>query len=375
MTIVLNETEWAEEMIMQRSLGKKPFETMCRVARYYIDRGIPKKEVRRMLDIFLLQCDPTASLQKWSGMLDSAVNRALKYPAVDIESIVITKPEMKKLETISGKQMQRLAFTLLCLAKYWMAVNPKSDGWVNNKDSDIMRMANINTSIKRQSLMYYNLNECGMIQFSRKVDNTSVRVCFIEDGDAAMYVTDFRNLGYQYMMFHGGPYFSCQNCGITVRQTEARRGRKKKYCRECAADVATRQRISYDVRHAHAPRNCAEKTYTVYMHEFPDGKVYIGMTSQALNDRWRCGLGYKGCEVGFAIESAGWDNVRHYILFECQSLDSARYIESLYIRKKKSYLPKYGYNRHCKNTSKDYQSESLQEQQVREVDGCGKNVA
>ena len=201
MTIVLNEREWAEEMITSRSLGKKPFETMCRVARYYLDNGMQKREVRRILDTFLLQCDPSASLPKWSGVLDAALARAMKYQSIHIDSIDITRPEMERINTITGKQARRLAFTLLCLAKYWDIVTGKSDGWVNSKDSDIMRMANINTSIKRQSLMYHNLNEAGMIQFSKRVDNTNVRVCFMEPGEIVLRITDFRNLGYQYMMY------------------------------------------------------------------------------------------------------------------------------------------------------------------------------
>ena len=73
-----------------------------------------------------------------------------------------------------------------------------------------MRMANINTSIKRQSLMYYNLNAAGLIQFSKKVDNTNVKVCFMAPGDVVMSITDFRNLGYQYLKYH------CPACAIEV---------------------------------------------------------------------------------------------------------------------------------------------------------------
>lgn len=32
-----------------------------------------------------------------------------------------------------------------------------------------------------------------------------------------------------------------------------------------------------------------EKTYKVYKHIFPNGKVYVGITSQPLNCRWRSG--------------------------------------------------------------------------------------
>ena len=109
MTIVLNEHEWALEKINSRSLGAKPFETLSRVAKYYIDQAYSKKDVRAMLDTFLLQCEPTASLPKWSETLDYAVARALKYESIKIDGIEITKPEMEKIDALEGKQIRRLA--------------------------------------------------------------------------------------------------------------------------------------------------------------------------------------------------------------------------------------------------------------------------
>lgn len=255
MTIVLNEHEWARDMIYARSLGKKPFETLSRVAKYYIDEGYSKKDTRQMLDSFLLQCDPTASLPKWSNTLDYAVAKALKYNAIQVDGIYITKLEMEKIETLDSAQIKRLAFTLLCLAKYWKVVNPNADYWVNNKDSEIMRLANINTSIKRQSLMYSQLNELGFIKFSKKIDNTNVKVCFIEADEVAVVVTDFVNLGYQYMMATGSnEYFKCQNCGIVVKKNsasdgaEVKRGRPQKYCNDCAVEVSMRKRVNSIMR-------------------------------------------------------------------------------------------------------------------------------
>lgn len=255
MTIVLNEHEWAKDMIYARSLGKKPFETLSRVAKYYIDEGYSKKDTRQMLDTFLLQCDSTASLPKWSDTLDYAVSRALKYDAIQVDGIYISKSEMDKINSLDSAQIKRLAFTLLCLAKYWKLINPNSDYWVNNKDSEIMRMANINTSIKRQSLMYAQLNELGFIRFSKKIDNTNVRVCFVDEGEASVIVTDFVNLGYQYMMATGSKeYFRCQNCGVVVKknitqdENETRRGRPQKYCNDCAVEVNMRKRVDSIMR-------------------------------------------------------------------------------------------------------------------------------
>lgn len=374
MTIVLNEREWAEDMITSRSLGKKPFETLRRVARYYIDNGIPKKQVRRMLDNFMIQCDPTASLAKWADSLDRAVSLAFKHTAINIESIAITKPEMNTIDVLSGKQIRRLAFTLLCLAKYWNSVMGKHDGWVNSKDVDIIRMANINTSIKRQSLMYYNLREAGMIEFSKRVDNTSVRVCFIEDGEVAMRVTDFRNLGYQYMMYHGEPYFVCQNCGITTKIDSPTKGRKPKYCKACATEVAIQNRVNNAMRIDLANRKRDEKKHRVYMHEFPNGHIYIGTTSQILKDRWKNGLGYNGTNVGDAIQKYGWDNVKHYVLFEGTDKNYAKSVETYMIQKTKAYTPEHGYNVRDKanKAASDLDWNSLV--CMKEVDGNGMEI-
>ena len=242
MEIVMNEHEWAEGMIASHSLGKRPYETLRRVARYYLDQAYTKNGARKMLETFLLQCDPSASVPKWSDTIDGALERASKYKAVEIDCIRITKEELKRIEALGKRQLQRLAFTLLCLAKYWMEVNPKCNWWVTNKDSDIMKAANINTSIRRQSLLYSQLRDAGMIEFSRKVDNTNVRVCFAEEGDTAIEISDFRNLGYQYLFYTGSnDYIKCERCGIVVRKNRptpqdkpGHRGRAQQYCKSCA---------------------------------------------------------------------------------------------------------------------------------------------
>ena len=251
MSIVLNEHYYAEQAIQTRSLGKKPSETLSRVARYYIDScdSSTKRTIRSKLDLFLLQCDSTASIPKWSKMLDFATDWAFKHEAIQVDSIVITKPEMEKIDSLDGKQIRRLAFVLLCLSKYWNIVNSQNDNWVNSKDNEIMAFANINTSIRRQCAMYATLRDAGLIQFSKKVDNTNVRVCFAEDGESAMVITDLRNLGYQYLKYHGEPYFECTNCGITVKIDEPTKGRKQKYCKECAVEIKTKQNVNAVMRH------------------------------------------------------------------------------------------------------------------------------
>ena len=57
--------------------------------------------------------------------------------------------------------------------------------------------------------------------------------------------------------------------------------------------------------------------YCVYKHTFPNGKIYIGVTSINPLRRWENGFGYRKQTVMFrAICKYGWDNIQHEILFD-----------------------------------------------------------
>lgn len=247
-SLVLNENEWAKEHIENLDIGDKPFETLRRVARYYLDNGCSTRETNKKLENFILLCEPGASLPKWFDRIDDALKSAAKHSAIDIEYISISRPEMEIIDELKSRQIRRLAFTLLCLAKYWDLIKPCNDHWVYCKDNEIMRMANINTSIKRQSAMYHTLNELGLIGFSKMVDNTNVRVRFITDGNECLQISDLRNLGYQYLMCHGEPYYVCQNCGLTVKDRKKNNRCKPKYCSECAVEIHMQQIVNSVMR-------------------------------------------------------------------------------------------------------------------------------
>lgn len=252
MSIVLNEYEWAERMISNHELGKKPIETLNRVAKYYLENRYSKREIRKLLDTFLTQCDPSVSLVHWSETLDRVAKNVGKFPLIRLDGVRITQKELDKIESLGGKQVRRLAFTLLCVAKYWDAVSESNNHWVNSSDKEIMQMANINTSIKRQSLMFAELRDAGLIKFSKKIDNLNVQVLFIEPGETAIHIQDFRNIGYQYLKHYGAPYFDCVNCGLTVKIQEPTRGRRQKYCPSCAIELHTKQKVDSVMRRRNA---------------------------------------------------------------------------------------------------------------------------
>ena len=92
------------------------------------------------------------------------------------------------------------------------------------------------------------LRDAGFIRFSKKIDNLNVQVRFIQAGETAIHIQDFRNLGYQYLKYYGGAYFECENCGLTVKAQSPAKGRPQKYCPSCAVEVKTRQTVNAVMR-------------------------------------------------------------------------------------------------------------------------------
>ena len=248
MSIILNECKFAEKALKDCELGAKPSETIVRVAKYYMHTGNSKAKTRDLLDEFVLRCGTNTPLTKWSDLLDYAVKQASKYPPIMLDSVPITKGEMERIDALGGAQIRRLAFTLLCIVKFKHMAFGNEGYWVTTPDNEVMKMANIATSIRRQSSMFGQLRDEGLIRFSKKIDNLDVQVLFVEtEGDVVMEVTDFRNLGYQYLKHHGGPYFECETCGLTIKQVTGV-GRRQKYCDACAAKMKMQQSINSVMR-------------------------------------------------------------------------------------------------------------------------------
>lgn len=89
--------------------------------------------------------------------------------------------------------------------------------------------------------------------------------------------------------------------------------------------------------------------YIVYMHIFPNNKVYIGITCQKPEYRWRNGNGYKPkkpntSRIYNAIQKYGWDNIKHIILFKDLTLHEANQKESELIKLYDSTNKNKGYN-------------------------------
>ena len=85
--------------------------------------------------------------------------------------------------------------------------------------------------------------------------------------------------------------------------------------------------------------------YILYMHTAPNGKRYIGITSN-IDLRWRNkGRAYSEQVFGRAIKKYGWNNITHEIIISNLSFEWACHLEQLYIALYDTMNPLHGYNR------------------------------
>ena len=86
-------------------------------------------------------------------------------------------------------------------------------------------------------------------------------------------------------------------------------------------------------------------SYSVYKHTTPSGKVYIGITSKPVEERWLNGRGYARNEHFWnAIKKYGWENIEHHVLATGLSKEEASEVEKMYIALYRSHEIKHGYN-------------------------------
>ena len=158
-----------------------------------------------------------------------------------IDYIPISQGELDTIVKVDNLMYERTAFTLLCLAKYYNMISPNNGDWTNCDDVSIARLANNQqTAIKRGETIH-ELCALGLVGMAERDSNLNIKVNFISGDDVAMKVSDFRDLGYQYMKQKGYKFSRCQVCGKLIKQEKNKK--PKTYCSEC------RSLYGYDTSH------------------------------------------------------------------------------------------------------------------------------
>lgn len=232
--IVLNEREYAEDCLRNNTVKEKPSYTFDVLAKYYYHiKGFKKKRIMELLTEFAEQNFEYYHVSRafWDNQIESVAAKARSKTLYEINEVWITENELKTIEGIDNPDLERLAFTLLCLAKYNHAKNKNNDYWVNQSPKEIFSLARVSCKAGDRPLYLNKLLVRGLLGHAKRNDNMSVRVTYAdEESEKKLRVFDFRELGYEYMLYRGGNLTRCQECGILIKDTK---NHNRRFCRDC----------------------------------------------------------------------------------------------------------------------------------------------
>lgn len=111
----------------------------------------------------------------------------------------------------------------------------------------------------------------------------------------------------------------------TIRSRLLELGSNDKIIDTALQELEAKLKLSSDIERTFLD----SQLYLVYKHTAPDGRVYIGITKDFPNHRWRDGRGYDGQKkMSDAIQLMGWLNFTHEIIAAGLTEEEARRIEA-----------------------------------------------
>ena len=245
MPVILNEHDQAERILETGDVGVKPTSTLFLLSKYYRQHcSLNADETRDELNQFMENNYKNYNAALWEDIIDDISKKGIKYPLKRIPFIGITQLEIDTISSVSGIKYQKLLFVLLCHAKYHNVLSGTNNNWVNVGIPELYKLARVTVKHRNDKFLFLNdLEKDGLVSFSNKNDNLNLQCNFVDTSDDyVLKISDFRELGYEYLNFIGeGKFFRCACCGHLSRKTN----NKCMYCGDCAKKIKNEQNKGY----------------------------------------------------------------------------------------------------------------------------------
>lgn len=246
MALILNEVKKAEEIIFTGELGNKPSATLFMLAKYYRKYcNYNQKDTIIALNEFMNKNYKNYNSVLWENIIESISKNSLKYELRKIDNIGITKNELDIIKKLNNINHEKLVFSMLCYAKAHNETNKNNNNWVNCTIPELFKVSRVSLKYKNDKMYMLNdiknnllidekddngnLIKQSLISFSKKNDNKNIRLNFVDEKneDIVLLINDFRELGYEYLLYLGENYSKCETCGILFKQNK---NNTYKYC-------------------------------------------------------------------------------------------------------------------------------------------------
>lgn len=216
MNIILNERKYVEQLLASGDIDSNNiYSDLTRVAKYYFAQGYKRAAVLKKVEELLKIWRPEL-YEGYEHRLGRIISRASRHKLMEIDSIPVYKPEFDIIKELPTMAQQRLAFTLLCLARMADIARGETRGWINTRDSRLFILSNVSGSRIERGVMLNDLKAAGLVRFPKAVNSINIEVLFAKNnGEVEMNIAIMRDLGYQYSHHVGkGKFIPCTVCGL-----------------------------------------------------------------------------------------------------------------------------------------------------------------
>ncbi len=181
-----------------------------------------------------------ARYEEWelADYIDRLCKKALKGEfnvyLRELEYVDITQAEMDIIEQAQTNNHKKLLFTLYVLAKLY----PYRSGWVNFRDSEIFKLANIHLNFRERHFLVNDLYTQGLLGLNHIIGKVSYKVNLVEDSPAVCRVSREDHFGNQYLLYvKNHEWTMCEKCGRLIKKHSP----NQKYCQKCAQIIQKNQ--------------------------------------------------------------------------------------------------------------------------------------
>ena len=240
MDFIFNELFLVDKQIDEHKVDDSNAVAMIRMLAKYNchEKHMNKDEnYKAILDYMTKYCK-TFTEADYYKIIDNCIASVGKYGFKKIDSIKIMRSELSLIARLKNLRLERLAFVLLCVAKYDHYYSDSDEYWCNRSWTSIFSMARIskNSPEERQKVLRA-LKLAGAIETTHKVGQDSLKILFVapEDDNNVVFElteTDFKELGYVYLYYKNGfdGFIPCQSCGRLIKKNTS----NTKYSKECS---------------------------------------------------------------------------------------------------------------------------------------------
>ncbi len=248
MSIILNETKQAKYIMETGEVGNKPASTLFLLGKYYRQKEqLDKEQTANKLNEFMETNYKNYNPALWEQTIEDISKKAKEYPLRELDAVGITQSELDVISELHHMKYEKLLFTMLCYAKLYNVLSEHNNDWVNTGIQELYRTAKVTVKYRKDKFLYLNdLEKKGLISFSNQNDNLNLKINFLDmDGESVLEITDFRELGYEYLNYIGeGKFIHCKYCKRLVKKTN----NKCLYCSDCAKRIQNRQKYEWDAK-------------------------------------------------------------------------------------------------------------------------------